>query len=236
MITPREAIPRDWCRLIGNGPLGIGGDLATTEKDLSNPSSITVTEQVGPRYIERLVLRWKTSKEEVSRAMFNQVFLDLQAAKKRPRRLCLDATNEKFFAQRLAKMFSKHCPVQLVVSSENIEVQGETFLYKVYLGNLYVNTYADAQIWTPNAKWLSDDRRLVKRDKGSFSAATAPDGSHADTFDSGKLARFALEGRGRAEISAAAVGKGSQTDGKNYTGLVNPLLRAALNQRRKGSC
>ena len=99
-----------------------------------------------------------------------------------------------------------------------------------------MNTYADAQIWTPNAKWLSDDRRLVKRDKGSFSAATAPDGSHADTFDSGKLARFALEGRGRAEISATAVGTGGQKAGKNLNGLVNPLLRTALNQRRKSSC
>jgi hypothetical protein len=234
MISPRECLPREWVKLLGTGPLGIGGDLATTEKETSNPSCIVVTEKVGPLYVERLVLRWKTSREEVSRAMFALVFADLQAAQLRPRRLCLDATNERFFAQSLKKQFQQICPVQLVVASENVPdvlIDGLPVTWKEFTGNLYVNTFADALLRCPQTQWLRDDRRLVKREKGRFIAATAPDGSHADTFDGGKLARLALDTSGRAVVSAVNVG-GAPAQ-RAVAGLRNPLLKLAQQKNRR---
>lgn len=229
--TPRDAIPKDWTRLLGTGPLGLGLDLATTEKETSNPSSLTVMEKAGPLYVTRLVLRWKTSREEVTRAVLAVVFGDLQLAKRRPLRLCVDATNERFFAQALAKQFSKFCPVQLVVASEKTQHQGEDFDYKTYTGNLYVNTFADGLMRLPDARWLKDDHRLVSKAAGRFVAAIDPSGAHADTFSSGCLARLALEGRGRAEASAAPVGQCS-TGSRFPAGLRNPLGRLAAAARR----
>ncbi len=239
MIRVRDCLSRDWVRLIGTGPIGIGGDLATTEKEKSNPSSIVVTEKVGPLYVERLVLRWKTSREEVSTAMFDMVFSDLVSRNLRPRRMSIDATNERFFAQTLQRRFRKHCPVDLIVASENvphIKIDGEAVNWKEYCGWLYTNSYTDALMRTPNARWLLDDRRLVKKDKGRFVAATGPDGSHADTFDGGKLARLSLEGKGRAEIASVPVG-GISGAKPLAQGLRNPLLIKAHQQAsRRISC
>lgn len=236
MITPRQCIPRDWTRLIGAGPLGVGLDLATTEKETSNPSSLTVTEKVGPLYVERLVLRWKTAREEVTRALLKIVFEDLAAAKLRPKGLNVDATNERFFAQRIQREFSRYCPVKLVVASENVPnlfIDGSPVTYKEYEGNLYVNSYTDALMRTPDARWLKEDRRLVKREKGRFVADTSPDGGHADTFDSGKKARAALEGRGRAEAAGAAVGGAGGSTAQRFAGLKNPLLHLARQQQSR---
>lgn len=232
MITPRDCVPRDWTRLIGNGPLGLGFDIATTAKEKSNPSSLTVTEKVGPMYIQRFVLRWKTNKEAVSMALLDVVFQDLSRAQIRPRRFCIDATSERFFAQRVQKEFSRFCPVQLIVASENTQHLGETFDYKTLLGNLYVNDFAESRALMPEDLWLRDDHRLVKKQGGRFVADVSPEGSHADTFDSGKLARFALEGRGRAEASGMAVGH-SLSGSPLPLGLRNPMLRMAQQQSRR---
>jgi hypothetical protein len=229
--TPRDCIPRDWTRVLGNGPLGLGLDLATTEKETSNPSSVTLMEKAGPLYVQRLVVRWKTSREEVTRAVLAVIFADLQLAKHRAMRLCVDATNERFFAQALAKHFSKFCPVQLVIASEKIEVGGEAYDYKTYTGNLYVNTFADALMRLPDARWLKEDHRLVSKAAGRFVATVDPSGAHADTFSSGCLARLALEGRGRAEASGAAVGAGAAKSAFP-NGLKNPLGRLAAAARR----
>lgn len=232
MIKARDCIPKDWTALFGNGPIGLGLDLATTEKETSNPSSFTAIEKVGPLYVQRLVIRWKTSKEEVTRAMLTHLFADLMRAQLRPRKLCIDATNERFFAQRLQKQFTIHCPVQLVVSSEKTEWQGEEFDYKTLLGNLYVNDFTDSVARMPDPVWLRDDHRLVKKVAGRFAADLSPDGGHADTFDSGKLARFALASGGRAEAAGAQVGSYGSQKTPLPSGLKNPLLRLAQAQQR----
>lgn len=232
MITPRDCVPRDWTRLIGNGPLGLGFDIATTAKEKSNPSSVTVTEKVGSLFIQRFVLRWKTNKEAVSMAMLEVIFEDLSRAQIRPRRFCIDATSERFFAQRVQKEFSRFCPVQLIVASENTQHLGETFDFKTLLGNLYVNDFAESKALMPEDLWLRDDHRLVKKQGGRFVADLSPEGGHADTFDSGKLARFALEGGGRAEASGAAVGS-SGNGSQLPSGLKNPMLRLAEQKIRR---
>ena len=62
-----DAVPVGWLDylsepLLGRvGRIGLGLDVATTEKATSNPSSLAVTEEVGLDYFVRLLLRWKTS-------------------------------------------------------------------------------------------------------------------------------------------------------------------------------
>jgi hypothetical protein len=240
MITPRQCLPPavmlQLIKLLATGgPVGAGLDLATTEKETSNPSSLVLTQKVGPLHVERLVLRWKTSREEVTRAILQIIFEELRKAGIRVVRLCIDASNERFFAQRLQKQFTKFCPVQLVVSGENVPnvtIDGEPVTWKEYVGNLYENRYTGALIRIPDERWLKEDRRLVKREKGRFVADTSPDGGHADTFDAGKLAGLALTGRGRAEAAGAAVG-GSSAGKPNYAGLRNPLLKMAQQQQSR---
>jgi hypothetical protein len=223
-ITPRDCVPKDWTLLLGNGPLGLGLDLATTEKDTSNPSSLTVTEQDGPLYITRLVILFKTSREEVTRAICKVVLEDIQRAQKRARRLCVDASNERFFAQQLAKQLSLFCPVELVINSENKTYKGEVFDTKTLLMNLYLNSFTDARMRLPGGKWLADDHRLMKKRAGRFVSDLSPAGNHADTVSSGMLARWALEGSGKAEIAGVPVGNFGQ--GKQLpAGLKNPLLK-----------
>lgn len=233
-ISPRDCIPKDWTRLLGGGPLGLGYDIATTDKETSNPSSLTVTERVGPLFVQRLVLRWKTKHEAVAKAMLKIVFQDLEKLKIRPRRLCVDGSNERFFAQSVQSMFSMYCPVQIIVSGETLMWHGEKLDYKTVLGSVYKNTFEDGLMRCPDAKWLKDDHRLVKKQAGRFVTDTAADGSHGDTFDSGKLAHYALLLGGRAEISATAVGQINQAKSLP-AGLRNPLLKLAEQQRRKRS-
>lgn len=231
-ITPRDCVPRDWTRLLGTGPVGLGLDLATTEKDTSNPSSLTIAQQVGPLFVERLVMTWKTSREGVTRAMVGVVLADLKLVGLRLRRACVDATNERFFAQRLAAEFNSFCPWELVVASEAMEWHGEKLNMKTILGNLYAGEFAEGTARIPDERFLKDDHRLVKKDKGLFVASVSPDGQHGDTFDSGKLAKWALTRGGPAEISAVTVGR--LTNGRALpSGLKNPLLLAHRRQLQR---
>jgi hypothetical protein len=233
VITPRDCVPRDWTRLLGNGEIGIGLDLATTDKDTSNPSSLTVTEKIGVLKIQRLVINWKTAKEAVTRGIVRVVFMDLAMAKIRPRKLCIDATNERFFAQRIQKELQHHCTIELVIASEGIEWRGEKMDMKTVVGNLYVESFQESTSRLPDARWLKDDHRLVKKIAGRFVSDTSPEGRHGDTFTSGSLSHWALQGRGRAEASGVPVGR-SAGGGKDLSQLKNPLLRRALaNQRNQ---
>lgn len=207
-MSPRSALPRSWIDFLTlTGDVGIGLDLATTTKKLSNPSSLTVAQKDGGRIVQRLVLRWKTDREAVTRAIVALVLEDIRARGARLRRLCVDATNERFFAQRLRAEFSRFCPVDLIVSSENTTAPDGTVMnFKQYLGSLYVNQFEAALMAMPAAEWLRSDHRLVVRDRGSFDNALDENGNHGDTFDSGKLAVLALTKGGRAEATALPVG------------------------------
>jgi hypothetical protein len=239
-ISPRDCVPRDWPRLLSKatGPLGLGLDLATTEKESSNPSAFALTEKVGPLYVARLIIRWKTSKEAVTRAILAIIFEDIARLQVRPRKLCVDATNERFFAQRLQDEFSKYCPVQLIVASENVPnvvEAGEAVNFKSFTGNNFVNGFTDNLVRLPNETWIKDDLRLVKKDRGLFVADTAPDGGHGDVFDALKLSRHALDGGGPAVLSGAAVGSFNKSAHQLPSGLRNPMLRMAQQQRSRQS-
>lgn len=203
-MTPRDAIPRRWLDfLVPDAPVGVGMDIATSDGPTSNPASITVSQVVGGLIYERLVLSWKTRDEAIATAMLGTTLADLSDARAKVRGICLDASNERFFCQRLARQFHLYGRFQLIGGGENLTFQGQTLRAKELLGNLYVNAHTDGILCTPEAPFLKEDRRLVQKSKGLFVTLTGKGGKHGDTFDSGKLARWSLLSSGA--IQAAAI-------------------------------
>lgn len=185
--------------------LGLGLDVATTEKETSNPSALALVEAVNLDYVVRLILRWKTSNPEVTIGILNSVLMRL--APRRARRLCVDATSEKFFAAEVKRRLTALVPVDLVVSSESTEYLGEKMSVKAFLGNQLINEIEDGHLLLPDEAWVKDDFRLVKRDRGSFVTEIDASGGHGDVFDAVKLALHAAKGAGGpAQANAAAVG------------------------------
>jgi hypothetical protein len=201
--------------------IGLGLDVATTEKEKSNPSALAITELVGSTHHVRLLIRWKTADPEITfQLLLGQI---MAIAPRRPRKLCIDATSERFFATNLKRRLGALVHSDLIVSSESIEYLGEKMSLKAYLGNLLVNTIDDGRLALPPESWVADDFRLVKRDRGSFTADLAPDGGHADAFDAVKLSIHAIAGPGGpAAAAAAAVGTMTQPAHRHS---LNPFAR-----------
>lgn len=203
-MTPRDAIPRRWLDfLVPDAPVGVGMDIATSDGPTSNPASITVSQAVGGLIYERLVLSWKTRDEAIATAMLGTVLADIKDGTRfQIRGICLDASNERFFCQRLARQFHLYGRFQLIGGGENLTFQGQTLRAKELLGNLYVNAHTDGILCSPEAPFLKEDRRLVQKSKGLFVTLTGKGGKHGDTFDSGKLARWALLSSGAIQAAA----------------------------------
>lgn len=178
-------LPADWRARLGEitEPVTVGFDVATTEKNSSNPSSLTIAEKRGTELLARAILRWKTSEPKVSTAIVLEIVRTLKV-----RRLVIDATNERFFAKALADACSRHCTVELVVSSEKIQIGAVEMLVKTYLGNLCTNAIEDGRLALPPAREVRNDFRLVRRVRGGFDNEVDGSGNHGDTFDSTKLA------------------------------------------------
>ena len=197
---------------LGNGPVGLGWDLATTEKATSNPSAFTVLERQGAEFIARAILTWKTADGALATERAEQVVRAVKARKAggAARRLCIDATSERLFSGQVAKHFRSQIPVELVVGSEGHEQPGsEPMTMKQYLGGLLVGEAEDNHLTLPASRYIREDFRLVKKDRGSFVCEPDAQGRHGDTFDSTKLALHALgSGKGivRTAIPAALSG------------------------------
>ncbi len=219
-ITPAEVWPIGWKSLLTNGLIGIGGDIGTTAKEKSNPSAIAVTELVGGDYIVRCVVRFKTNKPEVYEEVLRYA-LDLPD-NKRVRRVCLEATSERFFAAALRSKLAGKVVVELVIASENVKYMGEEMKTKTFLGNQFVGLMDDGRVLLPQAAWLRDDLRSVKRVEGGFEADVDEMGNHADCFEAIKLSIHALR-RGGGPVSARAArvgGYGGEMAGRS---VKNPL-------------
>jgi len=209
MIRVADILPPGWLDVFApDAPrIGIGLDPATTTKAKSNPSGISVIQQVGLVYFARLVVRFKTDDPDVTEGLLTLILDGLRSRGLSVRRLCILATNERFFATALRKKFTGKVPVELVIESEKTAYLGEEMLYKAYLGNLFVGTIDDGYLPLPPEEFIKRDVRQVVRDRGTFDAEVAEDGGHGDTFASTSAALHALKTKsGPAIASAACVG------------------------------
>ncbi|HLP02119.1 MAG TPA: hypothetical protein VK163_08840 [Opitutaceae bacterium] len=187
--------------------IGLGLDIATTTGGKSNPSALAITQEVGLMRMVRSVVRFKTDDPDVTTGLIELAHAGLRSRGLNARRLCIDATNERFFAVQLKRKLAGKLPVELIISSEKTTYMGEEMLWKVYLGNLLINTADDGYLGIPPLDWLKNDLRQVVRDRGTFTAEVTEDGGHADCFDGIKLSLHALKAKGgRGDVKAAGPG------------------------------
>lgn len=203
-IFCEDQLPGGWIGTLGKGPLAVGVDLATTTNRRSNPSSITIMEQVGMRYIARVICAFKSDDPDRSIKLFRE---SVTIPDRKVRRMSIDASNERFFAIRVKRELSALCHVELVVSGSTTSFLGEEMSFKEYLGNQLINCADDGNLGLPESKYIREDWRLVKKNRGRFETEVSTDGKHGDTFDSTKLALHGLRGRGGpADITPVQVG------------------------------
>lgn len=185
--------------------IGLGWDLATTTSETSNPSSLTVLEQLGNDFVARAVIVWKVADPDVALERCRRFVEET-----RPRRLCIDATNERYFAQTVRKELGALVPVELVIGSETIDVPGAPapMTMKQYLGGKLVGELDDNHLTLPPERYLREDWRLVRKERGQFVCEPDGSGRHGDTFDSTKLALWALQSSSGALTSMAGIAIG----------------------------
>lgn len=178
------------------GPVGLGWDLATTTNATSNPSSFSFVEGQGIEKIIRSIVIWKTADPDVAMDRATRLVKAVAARKAGgpARKLSIDASNERYFAQSARKILSEFVPVELVVASESVELPGnpEPLNRKQHLGGLLVAELHDNHLLVPPERYVRDDWRLVKKEKGQFVCLPDTDGKHGDTFDSSKLGLWSL--------------------------------------------
>ena len=197
---------------LGSGRVGIGVDWATTEGATSNPTSVTVMEEVGAEYVAPLTLVWKTKDPAVATSRLQSVVEAVAArpAGGRARRVAQDATSEKYHCANIRAALAHLIPVEDVVASSTVEQpDGEAITQKALLGNTLVGAFDDNQITTAPERYLKTDMRLVKRDRGSFTTEIGANGEHGDTFDSHKLALYALTSTGGSLESVEGIRMGT---------------------------
>ena len=205
---------------LGAGQVGIGFDVATTTNETSNPSSITVTEQKGTERIQRAVFIWKEKNAKVARARLRKVIIaiSLRSSGGRARRLCIDASNETYFADETKDEFAVLIPTMLVKGGTSIEPPGykEPTNMKTYLGDLYAAAFNDNHYTVPPEIYFKEDHRLMIKDRGIYNAVPQPDGKHGDTFDSGKLAEWALVNSAGAIVTPDGIRTGGGPGGQPW--------------------
>ena len=182
IVRLEDVLPTGWIDTFSRDHrrIAIGVDLGTTTKDKSNPTAVAVGQQVGLMNFARVVLRFKNDDPAVLRALLLFILEGLRGAGLSARRLCIDATNERFFAVDLRREFAGKVPVELIINSEKTTYGGEEMLWKAYLANLFINTIDDGYLALPPGKWLQTDIRQTIKDRGTFVCDVLEDGGHGD--------------------------------------------------------
>ena len=189
---------------LGDGPVGIGCDVATTTNDTSNPTSVTIMEKRGVEYVEVAVFVWKEREPKVARQRLADIIKVVRTRKAggAARRFCIDSTNEQYFARETAQELGSLVPFELVDARNTVEPPPPGYTratnYKTWLGDLYSAAVNDNRVTMASDEYLKDDHRLVIKSAGTYAADPQMDGKHGDTFDSGKLSLHALSSAGGA--------------------------------------
>lgn len=205
-IHASRILPPGWQDLITSGAkTTIGLDLATSENDTSNPSALSIMQEVGRDYIARVMVRWKTKDPDVTSIV-------AEAACRLPHNLrptfIVDSSNERFFAKTLTRSLSRLASCHLYFANEKVQYLGEDIERKTLVGNLLRNALHDGRLILPEDRWIFDDLRLVKDHKGGFLFETDKDGNHADAAQSLMLCMegFLKSSSGRVEARACGTG------------------------------
>lgn len=206
-LAAQDDYPLGWPQAApwGEGQIGIGVDLATTERETSNPTALAVIEKIGRDYFVRLLIRWKTADPRASRALIARA-LDLPGVR-RARAVAVDASNERYFATDLKRELGSRAPVSLFLASERVDYRSEKMTLKQFAGSLLVNALDDGQVLLPPERWVRDDFRLVRKEKGQFTNALDTSGNHGDTFDAVKLAIWGLERGSQSFVASVKSGE-----------------------------
>lgn len=198
--------------LLTGGAVGMGFDPASTNGETSNPSSFTVTEQVGLERIQRLVVLWKEKRESVQKQRIRDICMAVRdrRAGGPPRRLCIAAGNERLFSQGVQEELGGFVPVELVIEGASVDPlpagYEDKINYKTWLGDLYATAINDNHYSCPSAEYFKQDHRLVTKNAGRYECDPQPDGKHGDTFVSGEMAEYALSGTGGAITAEVLAG------------------------------
>jgi hypothetical protein len=180
---------------VGPGPVGIGVDLATTEKETSNPTGVAICERVGVDFVFRALLAWKVRDPDIATERLRAIAQAVARRKSgaRAKAMAVDATSEKYFAAGLKRELGAELPVHLVVGSERVEKPGqEPMNWKQWLGSQLVGELDDNHVTLPPQRGVREDFRLVKKERGMFTCEPDPSGRHGDLFDGAKLALHAV--------------------------------------------
>lgn len=174
----------------------LGFDVATTTGGMSNPSSLTVTQRDGVGFISPLNVLWKTRDPKLARGRIERVVRACESLGIRARRLCIDGSNERYFAEETKQELASLVPVEVIVGGTIVEPlpsgYEEKVNYKTYSGDLYSGEINDNHYTLPPETYFKKDHRAVIKNAGRFECEVDSDGGHGDSFDSGKLAQLAL--------------------------------------------
>lgn len=235
-MTPRAAISRQWIDRLGDGPVALGYDIATSDRGTANPSAVTVSQRDSRVTIARLIVSWKTRDPEIAKAVLTCVFDDLEFAGIKPRRLVVDASSEKYYAANVQTQFRRRCPVELIAGNQKLKFRGEELDAKTLLGNMYASALEDALFLLPAGDWIELDQRLVKREAGRFVTDLGPNGEHGDTFDSSKLSYWGLQSGGSVRAAGASVGDPHGRKTADRPGVIGPIGRLPNRNPNRLSC
>lgn len=187
-----------------------GFDVATTTDGKSNPSSVTITQQNGIELVSPLNVVWKTRDPILARERISRLARVARDCGAPLRRLCIDASNERYFAEETKTRLRGEVPVVLVINGATVEPKppgydATSVNYKTFLGDQYAAQINENRYVLPPESYFKKDHRSVVKERGTYSAEVDLDGGHADTFDSGKLAQHALSEGGDFESERVEV-------------------------------
>jgi hypothetical protein len=196
---------------------GIGFDIATTTGGMSNPSSLTVSQRAGIEFTSPLNVLWKTRDPKLARERITAVVRACKEVGAPARRLAIDASSERYFAEETRQELAGMVPVELVINGSTVEPlpagYENSINYKTYLGDLYVAEINDNHCILPPELYFKKDHRTVIKDRGSYNCEVDSDGGHGDTFDSGKLSLYAIKS-GAGTLSWQAVSTSKTESGR----------------------